>query len=204
VTTSPLSQVPDWYIRLRHGQEDYLVGQRYNLPLLSPVDADGNFTGEAVAGLECCDGNQAVIQALSEAGSLLKEPYVHKYPTIGVRKKPTIYRATEQVLLVEGFREEALWRSHPLSGFPPKVKTALQQWCRSVPIGIPSTQLVPIPVFYETTEALLTEETIAHVQAIVAKRVPMLGGNCRLRSYCQNNTATVGLTARARYDGCLV
>jgi len=27
------------------------------------------------------DGNQAVIQALSEAGSLLKEePYVHKYP----------------------------------------------------------------------------------------------------------------------------
>jgi len=28
-----------------HGQEDYLVGQRYNFPL-SPVDADGNFTGE--------------------------------------------------------------------------------------------------------------------------------------------------------------
>jgi len=38
--------------------------------------------GWAVCGLDVLDdGNQAVIQALSEAGSLLKEePYVHKYP----------------------------------------------------------------------------------------------------------------------------
>jgi isoleucyl-tRNA synthetase len=30
-----------------HGQEDYLVGQRYGLELLSPVDDAGNFTDEA-------------------------------------------------------------------------------------------------------------------------------------------------------------
>ena len=30
-----------------HGQEDYLVGQRYGLDLLSPVDDAGNFTEEA-------------------------------------------------------------------------------------------------------------------------------------------------------------
>ena len=30
-----------------HGQEDYLVGQRYGLELLSPVDDAGNFTEEA-------------------------------------------------------------------------------------------------------------------------------------------------------------
>jgi isoleucyl-tRNA synthetase len=51
-----------------HGPEDYLVGQRYGLPLLSPVDADGNFTAEAgqFVGLNVLgDGNGAVIQALS-------------------------------------------------------------------------------------------------------------------------------------------
>ncbi|MCX7592500.1 MAG: class I tRNA ligase family protein, partial [Fischerella sp.] len=66
-----------------HGQEDYIVGQRYGLPILAPVDDNGDFTEEAgqFAGLNVLgDGNQAVIDALMAAGSLLKEePYVHKY-----------------------------------------------------------------------------------------------------------------------------
>ncbi|PLZ54483.1 isoleucine--tRNA ligase, partial [Fischerella thermalis WC442] len=92
-----------------HGQEDYIVGQRYGLPILAPVDDNGNFTPEAgqFAGLNVLgDGNQAVIDALTIAGSLLKEePYVHKYPYDWRTKKPTIFRATEQWFAsVEGFR----------------------------------------------------------------------------------------------------
>jgi isoleucyl-tRNA synthetase len=34
-----------------HGQEDYLVGQRYGLPILSPVDDRGNLTAEADSSL---------------------------------------------------------------------------------------------------------------------------------------------------------
>ncbi len=30
-----------------HGQDDYIVGQRYGLPILAPVDDEGNFTEEA-------------------------------------------------------------------------------------------------------------------------------------------------------------
>lgn len=30
-----------------HGQEDYVTGLKYNLPLLSPVDDAGKFTAEA-------------------------------------------------------------------------------------------------------------------------------------------------------------
>lgn len=94
-----------------HGQEDYLVGQRYGLPILSPVDADGNFTQEAgqFAGLNVLgDGNAAVIEALAKAGSLLKEePYVHKYPYDWRTKKPVILRATQQWFAsVEGFRKK--------------------------------------------------------------------------------------------------
>ncbi|UWU47283.1 isoleucyl-tRNA synthetase [Limnospira platensis C1] len=96
-----------------HGQEDYIVGQRYGLPILSPVDENGDFTEEAgeFAGLNVLkDANGAIIEALQEAGSLIKEePYQHKYPYDWRTKKPTIFRATEQWFAsVEGFREQAL------------------------------------------------------------------------------------------------
>ena len=95
-----------------HGQEDYLVGQRYGLPILSPVDDKGNFTAEAgqFAGLNVLkDANEAIIQELQEKGALLREEaYVHKYPYDWRTKKPTIFRATEQWFAsVEGFREAA-------------------------------------------------------------------------------------------------
>jgi isoleucyl-tRNA synthetase len=43
---------------------------------------------------------QAVLEAMSEAGALLlKEAYPHKYPYDWRTKKPTIFRATDQVSL---------------------------------------------------------------------------------------------------------
>lgn len=96
-----------------HGQEDYAVGQRYGLPLLSPVDDAGVFTAEAgqFEGLAVQgDGNTAVIQALKEAGVLLRvEDYKHKYPYDWRTKKPTIFRATDQWFAsVAGFKDSVL------------------------------------------------------------------------------------------------
>lgn len=54
------------------------------LPIISPVDDAGLFTEEAwpFEGLSVLgEGNTAVIEALREAGVLLKqESYAHKYP----------------------------------------------------------------------------------------------------------------------------
>ncbi len=85
-----------------HGYEDFAVGQKYGLPVLTPVDAGGRFTDEAgpYAGRPVFESNDAIVDELRTRGALLHvERLRHSYPHCWRCKSPLIFRATEQWFL---------------------------------------------------------------------------------------------------------
>ncbi|MCL1974602.1 MAG: isoleucine--tRNA ligase [Firmicutes bacterium] len=162
-----------------HGEEDFLVGKEYGLDILSPVDAKGLFTAEAgpFAGLFTGkEGNKAVLKALEEAGALLKfSMYDHQYPHCWRCHTPIIFRVTEQWFAsIDGFREDTLQAIDTVRFIPAWGKDRIYNmihdrgdWC----ISRQRAWGVPIPIFYceDCNEAILTDDTIAHLQNLFSE-----------------------------------
>jgi isoleucyl-tRNA synthetase len=97
-----------------HGQEDFVVGQRYGLPVDNPVGNDGRFLPATplFAGEKVFDANPHVVEVLEERGALLHhEPFRHSYPHCWRHKTPVIFRATPQWFISmeqAGLRQAAL------------------------------------------------------------------------------------------------
>ncbi|MFQ5444500.1 MAG: isoleucine--tRNA ligase, partial [Nitrospinales bacterium] len=82
-----------------HGQEDYVVGQKYGLDTYNPVDDAGVFKPEVehFGGMFVTKANPAIIEKLKQDGYLIKEDQlVHSYPHCWRCRKPIIFRATSQ------------------------------------------------------------------------------------------------------------
>ena len=85
-----------------HGEEDYEVGIRSNLPVLMLVDDQGRLVPDAgkYAGKFVRDANPEVTGDLKSAGMLLFETEIeHRSPVCWRCKTPLIIRATEQWLV---------------------------------------------------------------------------------------------------------
>ena len=97
-----------------HGQEDYVVGQRYQLPVENPVGDDGRFLEKTplFAGQHVFAANDSVIEVLKARGNLVHEARIeHSYPHCWRHKTPVIFRATPQWFIAmdkQGLRARAL------------------------------------------------------------------------------------------------
>jgi len=82
-----------------HGEDDFLIGQREKLPVLSPLDEAGRFTTVAkYRGQKVLDANAAIVEDLRAVGALAgyDPKFRHEYPHCWRCKNPVIFRATIQ------------------------------------------------------------------------------------------------------------
>jgi isoleucyl-tRNA synthetase len=166
-----------------HGQEDFVVGLKYGLPVDNPVGNDGCFlpNTELFAGESVHKANPHVLEVLTERGKLLKADKLrHSYPHCWRHKTPLIFRATPQWFISleqNGLRTQAMAVIQGVKWIPDWGKARIEgmvqnrpDWC----ISRQRTWGVPIALFIHKETGALHPQTPALIEA-VAQRIEQSG-----------------------------
>ncbi|MGL4588781.1 MAG: isoleucine--tRNA ligase [Mycoplasmatales bacterium] len=150
-----------------HGEDDYLVGLKNNLEVVSVVNHRGIMTDEAgmFAGEFYEKANEPIIEYLRTNGALVYHTtFEHSYPHDWRTKKPVIYRATEQwfasidkikneiLTEIEGVNWINEWGAVRLSNM---MKDRVD-WC----ISRQRKWGVPIPIIYTANMEPIIDEAV--------------------------------------------
>jgi isoleucyl-tRNA synthetase len=173
-----------------HGQEDFAVGQKYQLPVDNPVLGNGCFKESVpfVGGKHVHKANDEIIQLLEARKKLLHHAKMqHSYPHCWRHKTPLIFRATPQWFISmdsrgadkskTNLREQALTQINNVSWIPDWGQARIHgmvegrpDWC----VSRQRTWGVPITLFIHKE----TGELHPHMPALlekVAQKVAMKG-----------------------------
>lgn len=159
-----------------HGEDDFIVGKKYGLEPLCPVDSKGfmmESAGKELEGMFYEDANDKVLEMLTNAGALLKDsPIVHSYPHDWRTKKPLIFRATPQWFCsIEPIKEKILEEIKGVKWKPTwgevRISNMIKDrgdWC----ISRQRAWGVPLPIFYAEDETpIIDEKVFDHVIELV-------------------------------------
>ncbi|GIU51644.1 isoleucine--tRNA ligase [Shewanella sp. KT0246] len=160
-----------------HGQDDYVVGQKYGLEVANPVGDNGVYKAdtEFFAGQHVFKANKSVVELLEEKGQLLHHvAYRHSYPHCWRHKTPIIFRATPQWFISmdnHGLRKQALGEIEQTQWIPDWGQSRIEKmvenrpdWCisRQRTWGVPITLLVNRETDELHPDSVAIMERVAH------------------------------------------
>ncbi|WP_133127122.1 isoleucine--tRNA ligase [Legionella nagasakiensis] len=166
-----------------HGPDDYLVGKRYDLPLINPVMGNGCYAEDVsrFAGLHVFKVNNQIVDLLREREVLLHEEMTrHSYPHCWRHKTPVIFRATPQWFIAmdkAGLRHHLLEQIEKVNWVPDWGKARIRLMVENRPDWCISRQRAwgtPIPLFVHKSTRDLHPDTTVLLERI-AKRIEQHG-----------------------------
>jgi len=165
-----------------HGPDDYQVGLKYKLPVLSPVGPDGTFTTDVpeYMGVHILKANDMIIERLNQLGRLFHSSHIeHSYPHCWRTKTPLIFRATPQWFIgldlpESQVRAKALHAMESIEFFPAWGRSRFKAMIENRPDWCLSRQRiwgVPVPVFIckKTGEPLADYDVMMKIADTIEK-----------------------------------
>ncbi|CAN5122216.1 isoleucine--tRNA ligase [soil metagenome] len=163
-----------------HGEDDYALGRKNGLPILSPVDDRGLLTEEAgvpeLVGKYVFDANADIVALLKDRGMLVHdEKYQHSYPYCWRSKTPIVFRAVKQFFIrIDALRGKALDAIKEVTWLPPWGEARISGTVESRPDWVISRQRswgIPLPAFYTPEgDAILDPAAIRKLADLVEER----------------------------------
>jgi isoleucyl-tRNA synthetase len=115
------------HIAPAYGEEDNLLGKKYNLPLVNLLDAEGKFIEcvEPWAGMFVKKADPKILEYLAEKGLLYKsEKFTHSYPHCWRCDTPLLYYPKESWFVrMSSLRDKLLENNDSVNWYPDNIRT---------------------------------------------------------------------------------